>query len=337
MTSSPEMARYWEALLNAYPRRVRFELVHLLEAYKIAFPYRDGDVNTRTELAALLSQLSQAGLLQLPQRSNGRAYDHAERTALPRYVTRISQPASLDKPTKYWRPELAFAAEMPQGWHRDLELIQNWLRDGGTSAGPVALRERSAEIFDDEKRLDALLGTQLFSPGRVTLELLRCYLPTIPIYLTTIPLDEERRPLLVVENHTTFDTLQRWNEQQKRYSAIAFGAGTGFVSSCKSLSTYSNVPGCSGVVLYFGDVDPKGLWIPVRATEQCGMPVLPDERLYSLLFAKARKTTLTPRDPLGFDLSLLQWLPANFRHEAEQYFQTGRRLPQELVSIYDLL
>ena len=38
----------------------------------------------------------------------------------------------------------------------------------------VPARERSLEVFGDEKALDRLAGAALFGPGRLTLALLRC-------------------------------------------------------------------------------------------------------------------------------------------------------------------
>jgi hypothetical protein len=214
--------------------------------------------------------------------------------------------------------------------------IQNWLRNGGTTAPFVALRERSVEIFGEEKRLDSLLGSQLFAPGRLTLELLRCYLPSVPIYIVTAPENEISRPLLVVENHTTFDTVCRWNEQQRRYAAVAFGAGSAFIAGCKSLRTHLVAPGCNGQVSYFGDLDPKGLWIPKRASKENGIEVRPDETLYTLLLSKGRISRVLNRESLSFEPTLLNWLPESLQTETLHHFKNGRRLPQELISLPDL-
>jgi hypothetical protein len=236
-----------------------------------------------------------------------------------------------------WRPELAFARDLGESLREELIAIQKWLRDTGPSAPLIALRERSVEIFGDEKRLDALLGTQLFAPGRLTLDVLRCYLPSVPIFLVALPQDNShRRPLLVVENHTTFDTLCRWNAQHGRYSAVAFGAGAAFVATCESLRSHLSNSGCSGQLLYFGDLDPKGIWIPARAAQASGIDVLPEEVLYDILLSKGLKHQKLPHLQFTFDPTLLNWLPSSLRAETHRQFKAGRRLPQELVSLHDL-
>jgi hypothetical protein len=318
------------------PQRTRIHLDHLLKAFRQAFPHHEGDLEVRRRLAALLRELAEDGILRLPKLTNRRAYDHAERIALPRYITRLDLSRPLRSQPRMWRPELAFAENMAECWHDALGAIQNWLRNGGSVAVPIALRERSVEIFGDEKFLDGLLGTQLFSPGRLSLDLLRCYLPDVPICVKTIETAGARRPLLVLENLTTFDTLGRWNAEHRCYSGVAFGGGTAFVSSCRSLLPYLAHDGCSGQLLYFGDVDPTGLWIPVRAARESGIPIQADESLYGLLFRVAEHKPLVHGDSIVCEITILDWLPSRLRKKAAECFESGRRLPQELISLHDL-
>ncbi|MCI0536367.1 MAG: hypothetical protein L0338_37070 [Acidobacteria bacterium] len=336
MNPSNEAQMFWQVLLDAHPRRSRFVLENLLEAFRKAFPYRQGDADARGVIARLLAELEQAGVLRLPRQANRRAHDHSERTRLPKHIVRLDRPRPVARSLVVWRPELAFARDLGESWWDELLAIQEWLRNGGTMSSPVALRERSVEIFGDERCLDSLLGSQLFAPDCLTLDLLRCYLPSVPIYVVSLAADAVARPLLVVENHTTFDTLCRWNQQGRRYAGIAFGAGTAFVAACESLRVHLAAPGCSGHLLYFGDLDPTGLWIPARATRESGIEARPDEGLYALLLSKGSKQQALKREPFSFDPAVLDWLPLHLRAEVAQHFNWGRRLPQELVSLPDL-
>jgi hypothetical protein len=336
MNRSNDAEMFWGLLLDAHPRRTRFTLEHLLATFRAAFPHRQGDTDARSVLAKLLDELEQTGALRTPRKANRRAYDRSERTSLPKHVTRIDRPAPVVQPIVVWRPELGFASALVEMWREELLAIQEWFRDGGATAEHVALRERSVEIFGDEKRLDALLGTQLFAPGRLTLDTLRCYLPTVPIHVVSFPTDGSARPLLVAENHTTFDTLCRWNERSQRYSAVAYGAGAAFVASCVSLRPHLAAPGCSGQLLYFGDLDPKGIWIPACAAKESGLKIQPDEQLYSLLLAKGRAHRKLPRVTISFEPTLLDWLPALLQADTGRMFKSGLRLPQELVALSDL-
>src|SRR6266566_5040143 len=78
-----------------------------------------------------------------------------------------------------------------------------------TAAPIVPSRERSLELFDDEKRLEQLARTDWFGPDRLRLEQLRCE-PVAPPFAWQPLGDADNRDdgsvLLAVENHTTYHT-----------------------------------------------------------------------------------------------------------------------------------
>lgn len=88
-----------------------------------------------------------------------------------------------------WRPQLRWAADV-RDWSprrlRDLLAINRWL--GGADQLPVVpLRERSVQLFGDEKRLGALLSDpRLFGPDRLTLDLVRARRTSPPFIARTI-------------------------------------------------------------------------------------------------------------------------------------------------------
>jgi hypothetical protein len=51
----------------------------------------------------------------------------------------------------------------------------------------VPMRERSLELFGDEKRLDRLATTRVFASGALTLDLLRCHSVSIPFASQWVP------------------------------------------------------------------------------------------------------------------------------------------------------
>ena len=63
----------------------------------------------------------------------------------------------------------------------DLLKLQEFFAHGGRAKEFIPIKERSLEIFGDEKRLDALRTTILFSEGRLTLEQLCCFAVAEPL------------------------------------------------------------------------------------------------------------------------------------------------------------
>ena len=63
----------------------------------------------------------------------------------------------------------------------DLIKLNSFLSERREDRVDVPIKERSLEIFGDEKRLDALRNTVLFDDGRLTLEHLRCFAVAEPM------------------------------------------------------------------------------------------------------------------------------------------------------------
>jgi hypothetical protein len=80
-----------------------------------------------------------------------------------------------------WHPELARVpdARLTHVQHDYMEAVNRWLH-ATRAPVPVPLRERSLEIFGDEKLLERMLPTSLFASGRLTLSLLATYRAVVP-------------------------------------------------------------------------------------------------------------------------------------------------------------
>ena len=152
---------------------------------------------------------------------------------------RIDRPAPAPHPVSgagvAWRPELAWAAELSldERTLSDLRAVNAFLRDGGGERPVVPLRERSLQLFGHEKRLEALIGGQLFFPDRLTLERLRCEEIHPPFVFETIG---AAPGVLVVENHHTFVSLCRKLPREGSVGVVVYGAGAHFKGSVTYLA-----------------------------------------------------------------------------------------------------
>lgn len=234
-----------------------------------------------------------------------------------------------------WSPELHFLSGIRTNVPLDdLLKMDQFFKNGGREREQIPIKERSLEIFGDEKRLDALRVTALFRTQQLSLELLRCF--TVPL-----PFGWKRGPnpsgaILAVENAATWDSYCRWNAVVKRYSAVVFGNGYQFSDSTRSLSTIFEELGGSRPVLYFGDLDPTGVWIPQQASkwmeENGHAPIQADLRSYDWLLqlgqGKAQPRKEGSEDGQSVDLS---WLGGHAEAVAK-LFSTNHRLAQEYVT-----
>ncbi|MCG8555418.1 MAG: hypothetical protein MJD61_09055, partial [Proteobacteria bacterium] len=161
-----------EALQAVRPRHKRFELQAVWQAYARAWPAAAEGADARRNLRRALELLAQHGKLTLPKQAS--RWDHSAQPALPRFVV-LTTAARKPAPARQhvaWAPELSFARELRSPQQRDLLLcVQRFLASGGRTRPLVPERERSLQLFGDEKRLEKLRRTPLFSPCRLSLGL----------------------------------------------------------------------------------------------------------------------------------------------------------------------
>lgn len=326
-----ECAKRVAARLAAWPRwtATQEELWELLDE---ADPTSAGQASRRGKLAMVVAELAAAGLVKLP---STRLMDRTAQPPLPQRVTLICRTPSAVSPRKIarsvaWRPELAWAAraELTRAQLARLEQLNVWFRDARPTCD-VPMRERSLEIFGDEKVLDRLVRSALFGPGRLSLVQLHAYRsrPPLPaVHVGNGPV------LLVVENSDTFETTARHlNSNPSDIGYVAWGAGAAFEASVTSVG---RLPGITRIV-YFGDIDADGLRFPASATmlaAELGLPPIePAVSLYRLLFEHGHRAGGCQRIDAARAIALAGWLPANMRTAVVELLTSGGRLAQEAV------
>lgn len=122
----------------------------------------------------------------------------------------------------------------------------------------LPVRERSLQIFGDEKRLDALTSKDSLFGGRFPLSAIGAFTVAPPI-----PFESSGSPdlkILVVENHNTYWSMCKWNARTHRYSAVAWGGGNTVLKHAEGIVQLENELGARGIE-YFGDIDYRGLQI----------------------------------------------------------------------------
>jgi len=177
--------------------------------------------------------------------------------------------------THPWEPELQFCAtarlQIPCA---EIVKIDHFLKHGGRQSPEVPIKERSLEIFGDEKRLDELYrASSLFDDGRLTLKILRVRIVPEPL-----PWKRGARPdgpMLTLENVATWDTFCRWDKLHPTFSAIIYGGGDRFRDGVHHLPIIHKELNFAPPHYYFGDLDPAGLRIPRIASAQAVQANLP--------------------------------------------------------------
>jgi hypothetical protein len=294
------------------------------------------DARRRGILAELLVELSDAEVIGLP---SDRSFDRTEIPHLPRFVT-VARPARSAPAVKQvvWHPELSWVpgARLTPSQLDFMASVNTWLfrRRGPELVVPV--RERSLEIFGDEKTLDRLLLTNLFAPERLTLVTLRARRAVPPFHSRVVG---EGTMLLIVENSDTFDSITRaLAERPGPVGIVGWGAGAAFEASVLSIADLEHTV---SDVRYFGDIDRVGLRVPANASTvavDSGLPpVLPAVALYSALLTVGRPRPGQPKVSETDAKQLVDWLDPIHREPVTRLLVDGHRLAQEAVGLAYLL
>ncbi|QBR93747.1 Wadjet anti-phage system protein JetD domain-containing protein [Nocardioides euryhalodurans] len=321
---SPRAQRIVDTLAD-WPRR-KVTLTELWRILDQADPSTRMTGTRRQLLLDTLGELADADLLNLPATPS---WDRSEKPYLPRFV-RLPAADPTPAPTMgiVWHPALAWVPEARlHGTQKaDLERVNRWLHTNRSDL-VVPLRERSLEIFGHEKTLDRLLRSTLFGPDRLTLDLLRAR-RAAPRFTHERVGDGDT--LLVVENSDTFDSLCHvLTDRPGNVGIVGWGSGGGFEASVLSIPL---LPHPVQRVLYYGDLDLRGLQIPASASRTAtaeGLPpVEPAVGLYQALLTVGQEQATT-RTSASTAAETTRWLPEHLRARAHGLLVSGRRVAQE--------
>lgn len=257
---------------------------------------------------------------------------------MPKFVQLVTETGvstSEDYSDVAWVPELGFWHELKPSQRAAAKAINDFLLKRRGSLRTVPIKERSLQIFGDEKRLDALrIGDALFS-GRLPLAVLGAF--QVPFPLPYRQADAVGKPVLVVENHNSFWSFGEWNHHVRRYAAVVYGAGEAFLSTAGALAQVLREVGGHGV-LYLGDLDTKGLRIPAdfnRSVREGSPKVFPALDWYSWLLARGRRRK-KPECAAGSRAEADAWLGPELGVLVHALWQAEEWIPQESLGFEEL-
>jgi hypothetical protein len=316
----------------AAPRR-RVPLATLIAAAAAVDRSGAVAVGWRSQIAAAIEELADAGIVELPRTR----WDTTSEPPLPAYVTRPPEasPSTDASSPIVWHVELAWAAELDAASRlsdadrRFLSSVNRWLRRRGTTVVPQ--RERSLDICGDEKALDKFIFTPLFTPERLTYEMLRCEPCWPPVHQEILG----PGPWLIVENWTTFRSLAGAARDCGWTGRLIWGAGNQVGTRLTSLAATSERPEAG--LAYFGDIDVAGFRIARMAASRADNLDLGNlaaaRALYRLCHDVGTPRTITRQRPADLGRWTEDWLGGTLGLEISRLIADGGRIVQEAIGV----
>jgi len=290
----------------------------------------------RKTLRSILDALVLENLVEVPK-SEG-LWDRSALPHLPNWVTRRRPRAVKEYAEEMiWTPELKFLTSGREPADSPWLMVDAWLKK---TRGKMLLRkpvkERSLDIFGDEKALDELLRKRPFKEGLISLDILQCYYVPEPIPWEPGPSGSENLDGLCIENPTTYDTVVKFNKQAGLWGYVAYGRGNGFASAVEGIVPLMERYGHSRL-LYFGDADLEGVEIACRGSRRLtavGKILELDPRLYRLLSKHGKKAPAGSGGALS--VGAMQLISKAGLEELVQIFEENLRIAQEWVGFAEL-
>jgi hypothetical protein len=218
---------------------------------------------------------------------------------------------------------------MSDAQHDALVAIHDWLVAGGATEPIVPARLRSAEILGDEKALERLATSSLFTRGRLTFELLRARRLPPPLHIVVTGSGPD---LLVVENSDPFWVCCDVATRSPRIGRVAFGAGQAFLASAAAIALEEQQP---ERVYYWGDLDPKGVTIPTDASRTLatlGIHLQPAAQLWQAMLLKPHQS----RGSVEWRETTGKWLGFELWAASEPIRKAKARVAQEMLTVDDI-
>lgn len=318
----PEASRFLEGL--SYRKTLLPELWEILSTVMTIPPGEQ-----RNTLSSLLNALNTAGIIEFPK--TPKMWDRSAQPPLPTWIKRPSPKVVKEYAEVTWAPELSFLAQKKEPLTSHWLEIDAWLK--ATRNIPqelVPVRERSLEIFGDEKVLDRLKGSLVFKDGSFSLAVLSCYYVPEPPAWEQGPPGTEGHYGLCIENSTSYEVLRRFNLEAGLWGFVSYGRGEGFSSIVEGIIEKMDLFGHSKL-LYFGDADLKGIEIAASGALKLaavGKTLELDARLYRLILS-VDKSLASSKTGGVLSLGAAELVRQAGLHELPGIFLKNLRVAQE--------
>lgn len=317
--------------------RVRVPLRDIWDDYQRVYGCEASGVQARAELRTVLDSLRAGGACAFPS-ENGRAWDRTSTVALPQWV-RVPQDSLRPEGRRWrkhpWHPELAWVRDLTalSAEQEDFLLaLQRALVDGRL-AQKAPLKYRSLQLTGDEKRLESMLSSQLFAPGRLSLELLNCDGPGLPLTYECVGAEPR---MIVFENAGSYIVARRVLKRigHPPYGFVAYGGGNRVLRSAEYLREISGPL----AVDYVGDLDATGIEIGVafadRVRTLSGFAVGSATDVHMAMLDAARELGHPdgwPSEGKATVLAAHRWLSPSCAPRVKRILSVGNRVPEEVL------
>ena len=224
-----------------------------------------------------------------------------------------------------------------------IQKLDRYLFSRSVNEISISRKERSFEIFDEEKALDDKTFCTLLERIGITPNALALYDTPEYCFNDYIPDRKAQMTLLICENKDIWFNIRRMmfennvtNIFDTYIDGVVYGCGNK-VSGMGALTTYTEFIGSEVKYLYWGDIDRAGLNIylsAVRANPNINIKLFVPAYEEMLRLAQSRNIPDSDdeRNRIEDYSQIFDLVNQNLRTIFEQSIQNNKRIPQEIIT-----
>lgn len=224
-----------------------------------------------------------------------------------------------------------------------LQKLDRYLFSSVENKISISRKERSFEIFDEEKALDDKTFCALLERIGITQNVLAFYDTPEYCFNDYIPDRKAQMTLLICENKDIWFNIRRMmfennarNIFDTHIDGVIYGCGNK-VSGLGALTTYTKFIGSDVKYIYWGDIDRAGLNIylsTVRANPDIDIKLFVKgyETMLHLAQTKNIPDSADEHNRIDDYSQIFNLIDPNLRTLFEQSIQENKRIPQEIIT-----
>lgn len=225
-----------------------------------------------------------------------------------------------------------------------LQKLDRYLFNRNKSAISISRKERSFEIFDEEKILDNNHFCSLLERCGITSNILAFYDTPEYCFNDYIPERKSNMTLLICENKDIWFNIRRMmfenhtmNIFDINIDGVVYGCGNKISGKDAALTSYTKFIGSEVEYYYWGDIDREGLNIYLRTVRNNpNIKIKLFVPAYEEMLHLAEKRNIPQsNDERNYveDYSVIfNSVKQNLRVTFEQIIQNNKRIPQEIIT-----
>lgn len=229
-------------------------------------------------------------------------------------------------------------------YRKEIQILNSFLFQNNDLSVSVSKKERSFEIFNEEKMLENSEFLNVLAKTGINEDTLAFYNTPEYCFHDYIPIKKDEMTVLILENKDIWFNLRRMMFEESasvifgtKIDGVLYGEGKK-IAGKNYLSQYCEYMNCSNIrFLYWGDIDREGLNIfcsLLRNSDSCNISLFVPayEKMLELSLTGIIPDSNDKRNIMDDYSSIISLFSSDFKDVLRKTLYDNKRIPQEIIN-----